>query len=285
MTLLEYPVWAWHWSSPDDFALPAASARRLELSADARRAKAAAVAAHRSQVEPLSPAAGDEALVAPSFREHFTGGFETFVVTEGARPSLGPDHFERIYAEADDPWGFEHRWYERRKRAVTLASLPRERFASAFEPGCSIGVLTEALAERCDRLLATDVAARPLEVARRRLAGRPGVRIERLQVPQEWPSEHFDLVVLSEIGYYLSAADLETLVRRAAASLTPDGVLVACHWRHPAGDPLRGDDVHALLREVSGLDVLVEHVEEDFRLDVLVRAPAVSVARREGLVP
>ena len=42
----------------------------------------------------------------------------------------------------------------------------RERYASAFEPGCSIGVLTAQLAPRCDRLLACDVAAAAVESAR-----------------------------------------------------------------------------------------------------------------------
>lgn len=181
--------------------------------------------------------------------------------------------------------GLEDRWYERRKRAVVLASLPRERFSSAFEPGCSTGVLTAALAGRCDALLATDVADRPLRLARERLAGQGHVRVERRRVPQEWPEGRFDLVVLSEVGYYCGRRDMEALAALAAGALTEDGVLVAVHWRHPVTEyPLGGDDVHAALARLPGLRRLARHVEEDFLLDVLVRPPASSVAREDGLL-
>ena len=109
--------------------------------------------------------------------------------------------------------------------------------------------------------------------------------MEQLRIPQQWPAGPFDLVVLSEIGYYCGSDDLDRMIGAATSSLTDDGVLLACHWRHPVADyPLTGDQVHDRLRREPSLAVLAEHVEEDFRLDVLVRPPAVSVARREGLV-
>jgi SAM-dependent methyltransferase len=200
--------------------------------------------------------------------------------------SLDGAWFECFYAAGGpDPWGFESRWYERRKRALTLAVLPRERFASAFEPGCSIGVLTEQLAARCDRLLATDVVPQAVERARERTRDLPGVRVERRAVPHEWPEGRFDLVLLSEVGYYCGAADLADLAGRAARALTPDGVLVACHWRHAVPEyPTSGEDVHAVLRRQPGLATLSRLAEEDFLLEVLVPAPAVSVARSTGLL-
>ena len=73
--------------------------------------------------------------------------------------TLGASYFDGMYARSADPWGFTSRWYERRKYAISLAMLPRERYRRGFEPGCSIGVLTRQLAGRCDRLLACDVAA------------------------------------------------------------------------------------------------------------------------------
>ncbi len=146
-------------------------------------------------------------------------------------------------------------------------------------------MLTAELARRCDAVLAADIATRPLDLARRRLGSADHVRFEQLQVPQEWPAGRFDLVVLSEVGYYCDSDDLDRLIDRAVASLDADGVLVACHWRHPVAEyPLGGDDVHERLRQRSGLDVLVAHVEPDFRLDVFVRPPAVSVAAADGLV-
>ena len=196
------------------------------------------------------------------------------------------DAFDAFYADGgEDPWGFTDRWYEQRKQAITLASLPRRHFGRAFEPGCSIGVLTELLAPRCEDLLATDVAQAALLQARRRTSRFPQVRIERASVPAQWPDGEFDLIVLSEVGYYCGSDDLTRLAERAASSLAADGVLVACHWRHPVAEyPISGDDVHAALRAQLGLASLAQHLEEDFVLDVLVRPPAVSVARVTGLL-
>jgi hypothetical protein len=84
--------------------------------------------------------------------------------------TLGSGYFDAMYQAASDPWGFENRWYERRKYALSLALLPAERYRSAFEPGCSIGVFSEQLGSRCDALLCCDVAAAR---ASRAVAGRP----------------------------------------------------------------------------------------------------------------
>ena len=297
--LLEYPIWAWHWATPGDHRLPWDAAHALPLPAPARERKAEAMAVHRSQVEPLSPAPGDEVMLGEHVLAHFRRDVEVFFRTTAPQQALSAEEgdrgikslpaafFEDFYARGgDDPWGFTDRWYERRKRALTLAALPRERFSRGFEPGCSIGVLTAQLGERCDDLLALDVVAATVRKARERTAHLPGVRVEQGSVPADWPDGVFDLVVLSEVGYYCGPDDLRTLVDRAAGALADDGVLVACHWRHPVPEyPLGGDAVHAALRAHPRLALLARHEEEDFLLDVLVPAPATSVARATGLVP
>lgn len=287
--LLEYPVWFWHWAAPDDSTHPWASMRRLDLSEEELAARRISMAEHRSQTAPLSDLPGDEALLGPEMLQHFDRSCEVYVVTpsEDEPPagasSLGEEFFDDFYTGRADPWGFESRWYEERKRAVTLASLPRPRFRAGLEIGCSTGVLTEALAERCDTILGVDIATAPLEAARRRLGDR--ARLERLTTPQEWPEGEFDLVVLSEVGYYYALDDLTTMLDKAVGSLAPDGVLLLCHWRHAVAEyPLGGDEVHAAAAARTDLARLVRHEEEDFLLDVLVRPPAVSVARETGLL-
>lgn len=200
--------------------------------------------------------------------------------------SLDRDYFARMYAENEDPWGFRTRWYERRKRDLMLASLTRPRYRNAFEPGCSVGALTGALAGRCDRLLAVDLDESAVENARRAMseAELNNVEVRRLSVPQEWPVGTFDLVVVSEIGYYLSSGDLDLLMDRIVRSLEPGGTLVACHWRHPVADyPQSGDAVHARIRARTDLVMQVAHDEADFLLHVLTRGDTQSPASLEGL--
>ena len=83
--------------------------------------------------------------------------------------TLKPTYFDGVYAASADPWHFETSEYERAKYAATLAALPNRRYSRAFEIGCSIGVLTELLAPRCDALLAVDVSNAVLQSARQRL--------------------------------------------------------------------------------------------------------------------
>jgi hypothetical protein len=195
--------------------------------------------------------------------------------------SLQAPYFERLYEDAPDPWEFRSRPYEIRKRALTLACLPQARYATVFEPGCSIGVLTSDLAARSDHVVAMDISAIALAVAAE--TDHSNIELRQGAVPQDWPEQSFDLIVLSEVGYYLDTRDCRRLGHLAANS-TRD--LLAVHWRHPVDDyPLSGDEVQRLLAEESagaGMTCLVEHVEQDFRLEVWSHE-ARSVAQRTGV--
>ncbi|NYJ20590.1 bifunctional PIG-L family deacetylase/class I SAM-dependent methyltransferase [Glaciibacter psychrotolerans] len=287
--LVEYPIWMWHWADPDNAAVPWNDMVRLELTEVEHAVKSKALSAHRSQIFPLSDALGDEVLLNPEVQRHFSRPFEVFIVPPGAShqtlESLPEAFFDHFYTGKADPWGVETRWYEERKRAITLASLPRKQFRSGLEIGCSIGVLTGELATRCDAVLAIDISEAPLALARKRLGAVENIAFVRLTTPDQWPDDTFDLIVLSEVGYYWDEAALGRALDKALASLTPDGILLACHWRHPVAEyPLGGDEVHAALRERSDLALLVHHSEDDFLLDVFSRPPGRSVATVTGLV-
>lgn len=215
--LWEYPVWFWHWGRPEQ--APWDDLRVLDLDADEHLAKAAAQAAHRSQVAPLSDRPGDEVLLGPGLLAHFAGAREVYV--------LQPPHddaLDRLHAAEADPWLADSSGYERRKRALLLAALPRDSFRAGLEIGSSTGALAADLAGRCGRLLVVDASEHAVAAARERCADLPGVRVEQRRVPQDWPhdwprtaagADGFDLVVLSEVGYFLSPADLDDLVAAA----------------------------------------------------------------------
>ena len=289
---LGYPIWLWHWGRPDDVPWEAASA--LSLTPGERSIKARALRSHVSQTQALSEAPGDEAIVSESMQAHFDRDTELFFresapdapapEPEPAVGTLPTSFFEDFYARHEDPWGFETRWYEERKRAILLASLPSRTLGRVLEIGCATGLITRELAPRAESVLALDASAAALAAAREQVGDDPGVTLQRGAVPADWPGGEFDTIVLSEVGYYLSSADLERAVDLMESALAADGHVVACHWRHPVAEyPLSGDQVHAALRAVASWETLVRHEEEDFVLEVFCRRPAVSVARREGL--
>jgi SAM-dependent methyltransferase len=198
--------------------------------------------------------------------------------------TTAPEHFDALFASSDDPWQFRSRWYEQRKRALTLAMLTCPRYGRAFEPGCANGELTAALAPRCDELLAWDLSERAVALARQRLRAHAHVTVAQGAVPGDWPPGRFDLVVVSEMAYYLPLAAQQTLARRAAESLEPHGVLLACHWRRPLADGnLEGAPLHAVLQAASGLAGIAHYHDDDMVLDAWSH-DARSVADREGLV-
>ena len=198
--------------------------------------------------------------------------------------SAGVDRFDAMFAASDDPWQFRSRWYEQRKRALTLAMLPSLRYRRAFEPGCANGELSAALAERCDELIVWDLSERAAALARQRVGAYPHVSVARGAVPDDWPSGRFDLVVVSEMAYYLPLAAQQALARRVADSLEPGGALLACHWRRPLEDgSTQGEPLHAILQGASGLVSLAHYGDADMVLDVWSNDPH-SVAEREGLV-
>ena len=262
--LLEYPIWLWHWAAPDDAPWSRISA--LALDGTVRARKSHAISVHRSQVAPLSAEPGDEALLHPGMLEHFVRDRETFI----EEPLTADTTFDQVHSDAADPWSVDDSWYEERKRDLTLAALPRRRFRRGLEVGCSIGALTARLSDRCDEVLALDGSRVAVAAATQRLERVANAHVEQAHLPEDWPDGRFDLVVVSESGYFLSPARLRELRTRAEGSLTEDGVVVLCHWRHPVvGWPLDGPRVHEIWRHSTRLAVIAEHRETDFLLDVL----------------
>ncbi|GIJ74281.1 PIG-L deacetylase family protein [Virgisporangium ochraceum] len=78
--LLEYPVWMWHWARPGDPRVPWERARRIDLDADVRERKRAAVAEFRSQTGPLGPEPADAPILPPAVLARFERPFETVLV-------------------------------------------------------------------------------------------------------------------------------------------------------------------------------------------------------------
>lgn len=262
----EFPVWWWSWSAPD--AAPWPDLRRLPLPDDVRALKARALAAHVSQVAPLSHAAGDEVLLSGAFLGHFRRDHETFLPV--AADPTSP--FEELHARSEDPWHVRDSWYERRKRALTLAALPRERYRRGVEVGASLGYLARDLAGRCDAVVALEESEAALASARRVLDGVRGVALRRARVPRDWPTGTADLIVVSELGYFLSPSAMRALATRVTETLEPGGALVGCHWRHDVrGWPLDADSVHAHLGADDRLRRVVRHEEDDVLLEVWAR--------------
>ncbi len=195
---------------------------------------------------------------------------------------LDAQAFEQLHAQHADPWHYRTRWYEQRKRALTLSMLTRERYRRVFEPGCSIGVLSAELATRCDALWIQDVSDSAVTRAREALKDQAHVSITRGAIPEQWPEGRFDLIVISEMGYYVSREALDTLCERIDASLSDDGEVLACHWRHPIdGSDLDARSVHEILGRRLGWFAHGHYEDSDTLIDLWQRTPSPVASRQE----
>jgi SAM-dependent methyltransferase len=185
--------------------------------------------------------------------------------------SRPPSHFRSLYQANPDPWGFETSGYEQAKYRRSLDVLGDRGFSSGLEVGCSIGILTRMLAPRCSRLLGVDIVDDPLPAARARCADFSGTRFEQMRIPMDWPDDHFDLIVFSEVLYFLSADDIARCAQRVLKTLLPKSAVLLVNWSQKTDDPSTGDTAPDLfIRHVTDR-LLVSHAERhrQYRLELL----------------
>ncbi|UDY37478.1 bifunctional PIG-L family deacetylase/class I SAM-dependent methyltransferase [Dermatobacter hominis] len=272
---LEYPVWAWHWGGPAD--LPAQDLVVVPLSPSAQRAKAAAVACHRSQLDGPDPVLTDRVLA------HFRRDVECFVVDEAGRARLrqvdrsSAAFFDALYRStpSGDPWDLAHGPDDVGKvAAVAQAVAALGRRQRGLEVGCGPGLLTARLGPLVDELLAVDASARAVEIARRRCAELRDVTVREAHVPAglREADRGFDLVVLSDVAYYFDPPSLRALVADLRDRTVEGAVLVAAHWTGRSPDHrLDGDTTHRVIGDAIGWPRAAERTLPAHRLDVWAR--------------
>ncbi len=183
-----------------------------------------------------------------------------------------PD-FDRMYAADSDPFRVADSWYERRKIAVVLASLADRRYRRAWDTACGTGHLTEAVANRCDDVLASDASIEACRIASERLCQLPNVQVVAHSLPvAPDPADGFDLVLLSEVLYYLPPTELDAIAPMVEAVAATDRTaeVMVVNWRHFPDDAyLSGADavtkLDGPLRDL-GWQSSVRHEEEEFVL-------------------
>ena len=188
---------------------------------------------------------------------------------------LPADHFELKYAREPDPWRYVSSPYEHEKYEATLGALPDSNYGRALELGCSVGVFTARLAERCSSVDAPDCSPSALTAAKRRCGGLAGVDFTCCSLPDGFPVERgaWNLIVMSELGYYLTPPQLRQLRSLIIAALAENGDLVLVHWLGNSEDHrMSGDAVHdTFVTQSRDLHHLCGVRRAEYRLDVFRR--------------
>lgn len=163
-------------------------------------------------------------------------------------PDASAAFFDAMFKTSVDPWNFAADGYEQARYNTLIHALGARRYRFAFEPGCSVGALTEKLAAICDCVDASDFSPSAVAQARLRCRLLPGVTVRCAALTDTDTFGKYDLIVLSEIGYYFSAVTWQCLVDSITDTMQPGAVLLASHWLGSSPDhEMSGDEVHSLM--------------------------------------
>ncbi|MGH3582361.1 MAG: bifunctional PIG-L family deacetylase/class I SAM-dependent methyltransferase [Mycobacterium sp.] len=287
--LLNYPIWLWHWARPDDMEW--ARVRVLTPSLRGLRAKSSAIDCYTTQLVAADgfPIVGSavlnrayrvvETVLIPAAPD-LAARVGAFIDSGRPRDTIAQPFDAMFDSGGDDPWHLDDFAYERRRFAVVLACLGRDRYADILEVGCATGQLTEMLAARADEVVAMDASPRALAVARTRS---DRVRWILGAAPADLPSTPFDVVILSEIGYFLDGEELLGTLRAARRLVREHGEIVLAHWRGPVTDtPLDGAAVHAQAAALFDLPLRARYEDADLLVEVWGRPVSVYDEYRDG---
>lgn len=179
------------------------------------------------------------------------------------------DTFDRLYSDDPDPWNVDTSSYELQKRQAALDILPNRRFSSVLDIGCGSGVLALQLSNQNGDVVAVDVSRTALKLAADRLKDKANVSFHVLEVPSEWPTGTFDLIVISEVLYFLSESEIIQTSQKAAECLADEGVCLLVNWTGHNDLPVNGEQAAALFRASSRWSTLEHNEDDTFRLDLL----------------
>lgn len=184
-------------------------------------------------------------------------------------------YFDSLYDGNIDPWQYDDCDYEIAKRIDTLSFL-RERYAKACEIGCSNGALTQQLAPHCDSITGIDIAEAAAAQARARLVAFPHAEIRVMHLPHDDLPDAYDLLVLSEVLYFLTPVELAAMADLAARRVEPDGDLIIVSYDGETQTELTGRQAtetflgHAL----AHFDLLRAEQREHYHVRLLRRHAA-----------
>lgn len=187
------------------------------------------------------------------------------------KQSLDSDYLKEVYDANEDPWNFETSEYEAAKYTATITALPKDHYDNVLEIGCSIGVLTQLLAQKSTHLLATDISQKALELAAKRCIDVKNVSFKKLNFQNELPDDRYDLIMISEVAYYLSPTDWKLTIDNLFDRVQTTGNIVLVHWLPEVHDyPQTGDEVHQSFEKLmqGRMTNVLSNRAENYRIDV-----------------
>ncbi len=162
--------------------------------------------------------------------------------------SVTLEELETTYRDSADPWNFRTSPYEQEKFAATRAALSKDRYASAVELGCGNGALAEHIAPCCDSYVGVDGVERAIEAARQAV---PAARFVNCFLPCPLPPGNHDLIILSEILYFMDEGGIGALAEQIS-HVSQGAEIICVTFLGPTGHVLQGEQALEIFQHAIG---------------------------------
>jgi len=183
--------------------------------------------------------------------------------------------FDILYILKKDPWNYQNSEYEKEKYQNTIDTLKGCRYKRILEVGCSEGIFTGMLSEIGDEITAIDISPVALKRAKERNRDCGNISFCCMDVEKEEPGGKFDLIICSEVLYYLDDVERIAGIRdRFISWLEDNGYILLVHMRRladdesghppsPLGYPSMGaKTVHKIFSDCENLDLVSENLQD-----------------------
>ncbi len=148
-----------------------------------------------------------------------------------------PDYWESVFDRVD-PWGYRNN-YETVKYEQTLDLIRDVPIGRALEIACAEGEFSRRLAARAGHVLATDIAPTAVARAAAACADLDNCTFRQLDLLTDEPPGRYDLIVASEVLYYLEPDALRAFADKVARHLEPGGLFLTAHGNLLVDEPDR----------------------------------------------
>jgi LmbE family N-acetylglucosaminyl deacetylase len=240
--------------------------------ADLGKAKRAALEQHESQMGSTPGFILTDGVCKSFCKNEYV---RTVYSAEGQAKDQGivaAEHFNTLFRTSIDPWGYDMEPYEQYRFQKTIDLLEDRSYECGLELGCANGALSKRLSPLCDTLAAVDGSTEALEIARERLSDAAHVRFNHASLPEKTPHGPFDLIVASDVLYYLGVAGIGELMAKLDAAALPNCRLLIANYLGKTDTLVTGEMASEVaIAHLPHWKVIEAQRCDQLRIDVLER--------------
>lgn len=188
-------------------------------------------------------------------------------------------YFEIKYSKRD-PYLTTSNNREIEKLEITFNSIKGHNYKHILDIGCGEGYLIEKLLPIADMVTIIDISRLSINRARNRIGKRENIKFIREDILRFDTQERFDLIICSEVLFYLQVPDIISLANKIVKWLLPGGHLLLVHVyganEDKGGIPLKAigaKTIHPIFINRQELLTLRHEEHLFFALTLLERVP------------